>query len=319
MKNESVKLIRVPTDYLLNEDRVIDFNIYTRRSGNNEPLLLIPANTDLDRVRELLARKNHGPLFITEDAADNFQNFIESSIGSIIKNPAIPLNDKTTLVHACARNIMQDVFANPRSGRNIRRVHNITNTIIHLTISDQDSIPNLLRLGSHDYYTFSHCINVAVFGIGLWLRVNKEDERELLDFSLGCILHDVGKTEIQNRILTKPGKLTPEEFKLIMEHPRHGYNLMAEHASAKTLDIILHHHEKIDGQGYPHGLRDEQISSNAKIAAIADVYDALTTNRPYAHARRSFNALTLMKQEMVGHFAEKTFNDFILFLGNRPS
>lgn len=319
MKDKPAKMVRIPTDHLLAGDRVMDFAIYTRRSEHHDPVLLIPANTDLDRVRKVLAGKKLGPLFITEDAADSFQNFMEESLGAIIENPSIPLAEKATLVHACAKNVMQDVFANPRSGRNISRAREVTNGIIRLTVADQEAIPSLLRLGSHDYYTFSHCVNVAVFAVGLWLRIDRGGEQELLDFALGCILHDVGKTGIRHGILNKPGKLDDEEFRLIMDHPTMGYNLMAGHAPETALDVILHHHEKIDGRGYPHGLKGDEISDNAKIAAIADVYDALTTNRPYAGARRPFNALTLMKQEMVGHFEEETFNKFILFLGSRPS
>jgi HD-GYP domain-containing protein (c-di-GMP phosphodiesterase class II) len=319
MKDKPAKMVRISTDHLLTGDRTMDFAIYTRRSDNHDPILLIPANTDLARVREVLAGRKHGPLFITENAVGSFQNFMEESMGAIIEDPSVPQAEKAILVHTCAKNVMQDVFDNPRSGRNVSRARQVTNSIIRLTIADQEAIPNLLRLGSHNYYTFSHCVNVAVFGVGLWLRINRGGEQELLDFALGCILHDVGKTGIRQGILNKPGKLDDEEFRIIMDHPTMGYNLMTEHAPETALDVILHHHEKIDGRGYPQRLKGGDISDNAKIAAIADVYDALTTNRPYADARLPFNALALMKREMVGHFEEETFNKFVLFLGNRPS
>lgn len=316
---ESRKFIRIVTDLLLAEERIIDFNIYTKPPNSNKPLLLIAANTKVSDVKDTLARKNHGPLFITRESAKKFENFLENSLDSIIRNRSIPLEQKTSVVHECAKNIIRDIFDDPRSGKNISRAKAVTGNIIDLTLSDRQAIRHLLRLGSHDYYTFSHCVNVAVFGIGLWLGISKGNDTELQDFALGCILHDVGKSQIVDSILHKPGKLDFEEFEIIKKHPGQGHWLMEKHTSEVTLDVIIHHHEKINGQGYPHGLMRDQISDNAKIATIADVYDALTTNRPYAGARRPLSALTLMKQEMVGHFEQKRFEEFILFLGGRSA
>ena len=319
MLSEPKKFIRIVTDYLLAEDRPIDFNIYTKPAKSNKPLLLVAANTKIADIKKILAQKSHGPLFITQESAQKFENFMEQSLDSIIRNSAVPLEQKSSIVHACATNIIRDVFDDPRSGRNISRAKAITSNIIDLTLADAQSIRHLLRLGSHDYYTFSHCVNVAVFGVGLWLMIHKGDDTDLLDFALGCILHDVGKTQILDTILNKPGKLDFEEFEIIKKHPGQGHWLMAKHTSETTLDVILHHHEQINGNGYPHGLKEDQISDNAKIATIADVYDALTTNRPYGGARRPISALTLMKEEMVGHFEQKRFEEFILFLGGRSA
>ncbi|HEX9716274.1 MAG TPA: HD domain-containing phosphohydrolase [Desulfurivibrionaceae bacterium] len=314
---EPRKFVRIVTDYLLAEDRIINFNIYTKPPNSNKPILLIAANTNIADIKETLTRKSHGPLFITRDSSKKFENFLEDSLDSIIGNAAIPLEQKSSVVHACAKNVIRDVFDDPRSGTNISRAKGVTSRLIDLTLADTQSIRHLLSLGAHDYYTFSHCVNVAVFGIGLWLMLRKNDGPELHDFALGCILHDVGKSQIVDSILNKPGKLDFEEFEIIKKHPGQGHWLMDKHASEITLDVIIHHHEKINGQGYPHGLKGDQISDNAKIATIADVYDALTTNRPYGGARRPLSALTLMKEEMVGHFEQKRFEEFILFLGGR--
>ena len=316
---ESRKFIRISTDYLLAEDRKIDFNIYTKPPNSNRPLLLISTDTDVADIRHTLTKKSLGPLYITQESSQKFENFMEDSLGSIIRNTAIPLEQKSSLVHTCAKNIIRDVFNDPRSGKNISRAKNITGNIIDLTLDDTQSIRHLLNLGSHDYYTFSHCVNVAVFGLGLWLSIRKGSDAELHDFALGCILHDVGKSQIMDSILNKHGKLDYDEFEIIKKHPGQGHWLMAKHASEIALDVIIHHHEKVNGTGYPHGLREDQISDNAKIATIADVYDALTTNRPYGGARQPIKALTLMKEEMVGHFEQKKFEEFILFLAGRTA
>lgn len=317
MKDGAGKFIRIAPEHLLAEDRLIDFDVYTKRADRDRMVLLAAAHSNLSALKELLLSKDYGPLFITKEAYGRFQRFLEDSLGSVITNPRVPIEKKSSLVHACARDVLRDVFSDPRSGDNITRAKNVTGHIVHLTLANRASILTLLRLGAHDYYTFSHCVNVAVFAIGLWQSINPKSENGLHDFALGCILHDVGKTAIQDAILNKPGKLNPPEFEIIKHHPGHGYALMDGQVSPISLDVILHHHEKINGHGYPHGLSGDQISDNAKIATIADVYDALTTNRPYAGARQPFSALGVMKEQMVGHFEQEKFNEFILFLGGR--
>ena len=103
------------------------------------------------------------------------------------------------------------------------------------------------------------------------------------------------------------------------KHPLYGYKLMIGLIPAIALDVILHHHEKHDGKGYPQGLTGEKTSDYAKIAAIADVYDALTTRRSYAEARDPFKAVLTMKEEMVGHFEQEKFISFIHMLSGKGS
>lgn len=313
------KFIRINKEYLIADDLVLDFNIYTLRFNDNSPILLISKDSNIFNARETLQRHRVGQLYIDKKDSRRFQLFREDSISSIIDNRSLPLQKKSEMIYSCAKDIMMDVFANPRSGQNIKRARNISDNIIRLALSSYESIPSILKLGSRDYYTFSHCVNVSVFFIGLWTMIGQSSEEELRECALGCLLHDVGKSEIADSILNKPGKLTDEEFALMKEHPLKGYDLMKGHVGDTALKVILHHHEKIDGRGYPHGLKDNEIDDCVKVSTIADVYDALTTERPYASARPPFKALLLMKQEMVGHFEHQKFVEFVNFLGGRFS
>lgn len=321
MKDGAEKYITINQDYLLDQEKKIEFDIYVFRERNRKkmPVLLASRDTLVSDVREKIAKKFYGKLYIKEDAARSFEEFLEDSVSDIIADDTIPIEEKSKVIYDCSKNIIKDVFEDPRSGKNTARTKKITNNIIDFILQSENSILNLLNLGSHDYYTFTHCINVSVFAVGLWLMIGKGYEKELRDFAYGCILHDVGKAEISEKILRKPGKLTDAEFEVIMEHPQKGYDLMKDSASPIALDVILHHHEKYSGDGYPHGLQDTEISDYAKIAAIADVYDALTTNRPYSDARGPFHAILLMKEEMVGHFEQEKFIQFIHFLGGKAN
>ena len=311
--------VRINKEYLVAEDLVLDFNVYTLRSGDNTPILLISKESNISNVKNSLMQKRLGQLYIDRKDTKRFQLFLEDSIATILDDRTVPLQKKSEMIYGCAKDIMLDVFENPRSGENIKRAQNISENIIRFALASYESIPSILRLGSRDYYTFSHCVNVSIFFIGLWMMIGHSSDEELRECALGCLLHDVGKSEIADRILNKPGKLTEEEFDIMKEHPMKGYNLMKGLISDTALNVILHHHEKINGQGYPHGLKESEIHDCVKVSTIADVYDALTTERPYATARQPFAALLLMKQEMVGHFEHQKFIEFVNFLGGQMS
>ena len=313
------QLAHINKEYLVADDQVLDFNIYTVRANDNTPILLVGKDSNVSNLKEILRQKQLGQLFIDKKDDWRFQLFMEDSIAAMVADTAISLQKKSEVIYTCAKDIMIDIFDNPRSGKNLRRAHNITDNIIRFALTSYESIPSILRLGSRDYYTFSHCVNVSVFFIGLWLMIGKGTEHDLQECALGCLLHDVGKSEIDGRILKKPGRLTHTEFEIMKGHPQLGYNLMRGNLPESSLEVILHHHEKANGLGYPHGLKEDEIGDYVKIAIIADVYDALTTERPYANARSPFNALLYMKEEMVGHFEHKKFTEFVRFLGGQHS
>jgi putative two-component system response regulator len=142
-----------------------------------------------------------------------------------------------------------------------------------------------------------HCQRLAMMaaGIGIALGLPAADVRSL---QCGGYLHDVGKIAIPDRVLFKAGPLTPDEWQIMKSHAERGERMCACTKSlASVLPIIRHHHEKFDGSGYPDGLKGEQIPLLARILQVADIYDALTTERPYKRAYTSEEALEIMRQE----------------------
>ncbi len=313
--------VPVSREEILAGSEKLSFDLYSinLEKGMMEPEVLCRRGTASHEVARAVSARLLDKLFVRKQALQDFYDHMEESLGAIIDNPRLATKKKSDILYNCASNVMQDVYNDPRSGENIERSREISNHIIRFTLNDPSSIPTLLSLSSHNYYTFTHCVNVAVFGVGLWQFIGMGSPSELREFALGSILHDVGKSKIVDDILNKPGKLTDDEFEIIKTHPRNGYELMAGQVSDVALDIILHHHEKYDGTGYPEKLQGGNISDNAKVAIIADVYDALTTNRPYGDARDPFQAMLLMKEKMVGHFEQQKFISFIKFLSNTPT
>ncbi|MCK5230786.1 MAG: HD domain-containing protein, partial [Desulfobulbaceae bacterium] len=243
------KYIAVNRDYLLANASGIKFDIYARMTGDEKvrPVLVCGKETPHDELVEILLKKYFREFYIVDADHAEYWILLEDSMKKIIKDEHISLDEKSSLVYNCATETVKAVFEDPRSGENIKRTQNVTNHIIDFALGNRESIPSLLKLGSHDYYTFTHCVNVAVFAIGLFQCIGRGTEDEMRVFGLGCMLHDIGKTDIDEKILNKPGKLTDAEFDQIKKHPVYGVELMKGMVPDVVLDVILHHHEKFDG------------------------------------------------------------------------
>ena len=185
--------------------------------------------------------------------------------------------------------------------------------MVDYVLKDTMAAENLLKIAVHEYYTYTHSVNVAAVGT-LFAKDIGLEEDTLKGFCSGILLHDVGKTRISTDILNKKGKLTKEEFEEIKKHPELGIEVLNETGSEFKEEriITIQHHENEDGTGYPYGLKKDEINLAGKIARIIDVYDALTTNRSYANAIRPFAALVEMKEKMSNCFDKKLFKEIIL-------
>jgi putative nucleotidyltransferase with HDIG domain len=163
---------------------------------------------------------------------------------------------------------------------------------------------------SKDAYTQGHCLRVSDLACATARRTGL-DERGLFWFRVGALLHDVGKIAVPPEILNKPGRLTSEEWALMRSHPEAGVELLRGiEFPEDVLPIVLHHHEKWDGSGYPHGLSGDAIPVAARILGIADVYDALTTERSYKPGMPHPVAMTAMREGAGTHFDPGLFRVF---------
>ncbi|MBC7787504.1 MAG: HD-GYP domain-containing protein [Methylophilaceae bacterium] len=177
---------------------------------------------------------------------------------------------------------------------------------------------SLLSIKNKDDYTYMHSVAVCVLMIRLG-RELKLSEAEIKHAGAAGLMHDLGKIKVSESILNKPGALNTEEFNHIKQHPELGHALLvkAQVLNPITLNVCLHHHEKVDGSGYPHQLKADDISIFAKMAAVCDVYDAVTSNRPYKAGWPPGVALQRMAQ-WTGHFDDAIFKAFVKCLGIYP-
>src|SRR2546428_12651744 len=155
-----------------------------------------------------------------------------------------------------------------------------------------------LSIEAKDPYTEGHCDRLSKYSVALAERLNLREELRVALRRAGTV-HDIGKVAVPEHILLKPGPLTPEEWKVMKQHPLVGERICAPLKSFRhVLPVIRHHHEKLDGSGYPDGLKGEEIPLSARILQTVDIYDALTTSRPYRKALSSKETFTLMREEV---------------------
>lgn len=176
----------------------------------------------------------------------------------------------------------------------------ISSSLVDVIVEDRACVKSLKALASFDLYTYYHSVRVASYATAIAIEMGIGSKDRLQALALGCLLHDVGKKFVGLELLNKKGGLTNKEWQTMREHPVRGYKYLENsQLSFESLEIVVHHHEKLDGSGYPHGITQHELIAEVQIACIADVFDALTSSRSYQVKRSRFEALQLMKHNML--------------------
>lgn len=223
----------------------------------------------------------------------------------------------------CARSktAVMSMFSEIRMGKAIR-LENASSLVDDISDSVNRNVSALItlaRLKKQDDYTYMHSVAVCALMIALAKQLDLTEE-QIKEAGTAGLLHDIGKMSVDSSILNKPGKLTDLEFEAVRRHPEEGhqYLLQAGGIGDAALDVCLHHHERVDGTGYPYQLKGDEISLYAKMGAICDVYDAITSNRPYKAGWCPADSIKKMASWSGTHFDAEVFKAFVKTVGIYP-
>lgn len=300
----------------LRADEDIPFDIYVRSNANY--ILFRRAHHPMT-FDELKGFKSRGlaQFFVSGKDKKSLARYFEQELAVRLKDPRLPLDEKASFLMEASRIIMDDLFAHPEAPETLGTVRNLVEQTVGFVSSGRQAFRSVIRLCGHDYYTYTHTLHVEVYSVALakQLHLSPNFTQKLGE---GALLHDIGKALVPPEILTKPGPLNPAEWQVMKQHPQLGIDLLSAQGPLDEIArwAIIGHHERIDGKGYPYGLSKDEVALPGRIVALADIYDALTTNRSYHAAARSFEALAVIKEHMLGGIDPDLFRELVILLAN---
>jgi len=264
---------------------------------------------------------SHGPEAreVTPPKKWDPEKLVPPELREAIRDKTLPPQKKSKLVYRHSLQLMERLFEDPKT-ENIRAAKKGIAEIVDLVISDDATSDQLLKITSYDFYTYTHSVNVGVLSILLSKALFKgSDAHDMHELGAGFFLHDIGKVRVDPAIINKPGKLTGEEMMKMRTHPYQGYKILSEadQLTEECKVIVMQHHEREDGTGYPRRLKGDEIHTYGRIGCIADVYDAITAERSYKLKIDTFHALKIMKEQLLNHFHPDIFERFVLLFAER--
>jgi putative nucleotidyltransferase with HDIG domain len=296
---------------------------------------LLQSQKDLQRIqassiRELWIDSSMGldvEVGIPCESAEQVEAEVDERLSAVVAAPIVArcsLDEEIARASKlCARSkaAVVSMFSDARMGRALEfeEAEELVGEISDSLLRHPNALISLARLKNADEYTYMHSVAVCALMIALARQLGL-DEALVRDAGLAGMLHDIGKMAIPAALLSKPGKLTDDEFVTMRKHPLAGGEILlaGKQTNALVLDVCLHHHEKIDGSGYPYRLAGEQISLFARMGAICDVYDAISSDRPYKKGWGPAESIHKMA-EWKGHFDERVFQAFVKVIGIYPT
>jgi len=293
---------------VIENNNAIIFDLFNYDSSNKKLLLIYEKGMNLspEKVNTILT---YNEIYAHLTYKITYYNLYQNTVGQ----KQIP-KDMVGFYNKVSQKI-SELYESPESLENINKSTEMVTNIINIITKDDFKVSSFVTILTYDYHTHTHSLNVCVYALclGKFIGLEKED---LLNLGISSLLHDLGKSKIDNSIINKNGKLTDTEFVEVKKHPHYGW-LIAQKIGISNKDIlagIRYHHEKVDGTGYPKGLKGEDIPLCAKIISICDAFDAISTKRTYKDSISSFGALLLMKKEMSNSFDIHLVNSFIQML-----
>ncbi|HHW15668.1 MAG TPA: HD-GYP domain-containing protein [Firmicutes bacterium] len=228
--------------------------------------------------------------------------YIRSALEPETFDFAEPVRQETRLkAQAVLRELAADLADKGITPKRLEAAQGLVAEMVDELLGQDELVLSVMEIRSLDSYTFSHSVNTCILSVMAGISLGLDRSR-LIDLGVGALLHDLGKIFVPREILTKPGPLTVEEFSQVQTHCRRGYNLLRDQVNLLSAHVAYQHHERADGSGYPRGLRRDEMILFARIAAVADSFDAMTSNRVYSQALLPDHAIGVLFRETPARY-----------------
>jgi putative nucleotidyltransferase with HDIG domain len=283
----------------LNAKMPIPFDLYLLINNKQIHYLRAGDSLDQDKLNKFESKAPESFYLKAEDRKD-FKKYIHDHLVSAQLSP----KEKAVMLRESSLTLIEELFESPDIERALNESKTLITQFVDLMGSEPEAMAHLISLSSHDFYTYTHSLDVGIYSLGL-AKAAGFNSAELLEMGQGALFHDVGKRQVSIDIITKDGPLNDVEWAQMQKHPQYGMVILTEHNASEAIKACcFEHHESIAGNGYPQQLQAHEIHPMAKIVALADTFDALTTQRSYNKPMKPTVALDFMKTKLAGRYDE---------------
>jgi putative nucleotidyltransferase with HDIG domain len=284
----------------LRPDFAVGLDLYVRPKESGRPILFRASHQPLTAEDiERLTTSGVSKLYIDRGGREAYQTYLREQLSQWLGDASMPVEARAAALNEVVRDVLSESFNEGDTDQIVSSVQEIGRQTAAFLNRETIAVSDLFRVMHHDYATFTHSANVAYYAT-LLAKALGFSAAEQEQITVGGLLHDIGKLEIDDRILTKPGKLDELEFRQIRKHPGRGMQQLARRADLcwGQLMMVYQHHERVDGTGYPSSIPDAEIHPWAKVCAVVDVFEALTAQRPYRQPLSHATAIEILQRDV---------------------
>jgi HD-GYP domain-containing protein (c-di-GMP phosphodiesterase class II) len=280
-------------------DKVTSFDIYLFL--DHKYIVYLRAGDKLSdgKIGVMHSRDTGDSFFVKEEDRQTYRDWVREEMNSVLTNPF----EKAKILRESSVALMEDLFENPDVNKALDESRPIIKDFIDLMENVPEAMGFMISLSGHDFYTYNHSLDVSIYSLGLGKSIGY-GPKELEELGVGSLFHDIGKRNVSLDILCKKGGLDDAEWEQMKMHPQYGLVILNEHPNMSDAikAACFEHHESWAGNGYPQQLIADEIHPFARIVAITDTYDAMTTQRSYNTPLAPLDAVTMMKEKLAGRY-----------------
>lgn len=285
--------------------RPITFDIYILLNQKFVLYMRAGSKFEGDKLENFLNRKAD-VFYIRDEERDAYKKYIKERVNDEGLKP----EEKALILKEHSFSLVEELFENPKIDEALEESKSVISNFVDFIDAEPTAVAHLIGLSSHDFYTYNHSLDVSIYSIGLAQKAGYSSKPDLTDMGQGALFHDIGKRKVPVEIITKQGALDEAEWAQMKRHPLYGLQILNEfeNISENIKACCFEHHENHIGNGYPQGLKGAEIHPMARIVALTDTYDALTTKRSYNVPMAPTDALNLMRDKLFGRFDPDLLN-----------
>lgn len=287
------------------------------RSGGNYVLYKDPDRRFTVEDNRRLERSFTEFLYIRSGDMEILNDFMEDSLTEMLARDDLSSTAKGKILYQTAVNCVIDMFESPETSANLQRCRSMVQHILDHVATDPHALASLQTVIDHNFYIFAHAVQVAALSLLVHDKLFDLAPDEMTDVGIGALVHDYGMTFITSEVLEKNDALSDIEYYKVKQHTQKGYEYFKRVGSYSgvVLNFVRYHHERYDGNGYPTGIKGDEIPRSAQVGAICDVYSALIMDRAHRKASTHTEALKIMREETGrGAFNPELFDQFVTII-----